>query len=72
MRLLRNIRLDDLIGDVAATAAKVAPGQDMAAPKALPYVGKFPQETRGAFPFHPLDEATDRDVGRDGEIITWT
>jgi hypothetical protein len=67
MRLLRNIGFDDLIGDVAATAAKVAPCPHMASPKALPHVEKFDQQTIGAFPFHSLDPATDGDVRRDGD-----
>ena len=67
MRLLGNVRLDDLVSDVAATAAKVASCPDMTPPKALAQVGKFPQQTIGAFAFHPLDQATDRDVGWDGD-----
>jgi hypothetical protein len=65
VRLLRNVRFDDLGGDIAATAAKVAPCPDMASPKALPHVGKFGQQPIGAFAFHPLDQATDGDVRRD-------
>ena len=65
MRLLRNVRLDDLVSDMAATAAKVAPCSDMAAPKALPHMRKFGQQPIGAFAFHPLDQATDRDVRGD-------
>ena len=37
----------------------------MAAPKPLPQVRKFGEETIGAFAFHPLDQATDGDVWRD-------
>ena len=62
MRLLRNIRLDDFVRDIAATAAKVAPRPHMAPPKALPHMRKFGQQPLGAFAFHPLDQATDRDV----------
>src|SRR5207245_1688774 len=62
MGLLRNIGFDGLVGDVAAAAAKVAPRLDMASPKALPHMRKFGQQTIGAFAFHPLDQATDRDV----------
>jgi hypothetical protein len=62
MRLLRNVRFDDLVRDIAAAAAEVAPRPDMAAPKALPHMRKLGQETIGAFAFHPLDQATDRDV----------
>jgi hypothetical protein len=65
MRLLGNVGLDDFIGDVAATTTKVAPCPDMTAPKALAHVRKFPQETIGAFPFHPLDQPTDGDMRRD-------
>jgi hypothetical protein len=61
MRLLRNVRLDDLVSDMAAAAAEVAPRPDMAAPKALPHMRKCGQQTRGAFALHPLDQATDRD-----------
>ena len=67
MRLLRNVRLDDLVSDMAATAAKVAPCPDMAAPKALPYVRKLGEQAVGTFAFHPLDEATDGDVRSDGD-----
>src|SRR5438132_12203568 len=62
MRLLRNIRLDDFVRDIAATAAKVAPRPHMAPPKALPHMRTFGQQPLGAFAFHPLDQATDRDV----------
>ncbi len=62
MGLLRNIGLDDLVGDVAAAAIEVSPRLHMAPPKALPHMRKFGQQTIGAFAFHPLDEATDRDV----------
>src|SRR2546427_3247051 len=65
MRLLRNIRFDDLVRDIAATAAKVAPRPHMAPPKALPHMRKFAQQTIGAFAFHSLDQATDRDVRGD-------
>ena len=65
MRLLRNVRFDDLVSDIAAAAAEVAPCPHMAAPKALPHMGKFGQQTIGAFAFHPLDQATDRDVRGD-------
>ena len=67
MRLLRNVRLNDLVRDVAAPAAKVAPGPDMTAPKSPAEVGKFGQEAIGAFAFHALDQATDGDVWRDGD-----
>ena len=67
MRLLGNVRFDDLVGDVAAAATKVAPRPDMAPPKALPHMGKFGQQPIGAFAFHPLDQAADRDVRRDGD-----
>ena len=62
MRLLRNVRFDDLVSDIAAAAAEVAPRPDMAAPKALPHMGKFGQQPIGAFAFHPLDQATEGDV----------
>ena len=65
MGLLRNVRLDDLVGDVATAAAEIPSSPDMAAPKPLPQVRKFGEETIGAFPFHPLDQATDGDVWRD-------
>ena len=65
MGLLCNIGFDDLVGDVADTAATVAPRSYMASPKALPHMRKFGQQTIGAFAFHPLDQATDRDVGWD-------
>ena len=62
MRLLRNVRFDDLVSNIATAAAEVAPRPDMAAPKALPHMRKFGQQTLGAFALHPLDEATDRHV----------
>jgi len=62
VRLLRNVRFDDLVSDMAAAAAKVAPRPDMAAPKALPHMRKFGQQPIGAFALHPLDQATDRNV----------
>jgi hypothetical protein len=39
MRLLRNVRLDDLVGDVPTPTVKVAPRPDMTAPKLLPQAG---------------------------------
>ena len=65
MRLLRNVRFDDLVSDIAAAAAEVAPRPDMAAPKALPHLWKFGEQTIGAFAFHPLDQTTDRHVRGD-------
>jgi hypothetical protein len=62
VRLLRNVRFDDLVSDIAAAAAEVAPRPNMAAPEALPHMRKFGQQTLGAFALHPLDEATDRHV----------
>ena len=38
-----------------------------ASPKPFPHMRKLRQQTIGAFAFHPLDQATDRDVGRDGD-----
>ena len=67
MGLWGDVRLNDFIGDVAATAAKVASCPDMTPPQALAQVGKFPQQTIGACAFHPLDEPTDGHVRRDGE-----
>ena len=67
MRLLRNVRFDDLVSDIAAAAAEVAPRPDMAAPKALPHMRKFGQQTIGAFAFYPLDQATDGNMRRDGD-----
>ena len=58
MGLLRNVRLNDLVRDVAAAAAKVAPDPDMTAPKSPAKMGKFGQEAIGAFAFHALDQAT--------------
>src|SRR5919202_488601 len=46
-------------------AAEIPSSPDMAAPKPLPQVRKFGEETIGAFAFHPLDQATDGDVWRD-------
>src|SRR6266705_4791705 len=65
MRLLRNVRLDDLVRDIAAAATKVAPCPDMAPPKPLAQVRKLGEQAIGAFAFHPLDQATDGDVRRD-------
>src|SRR5205809_3106325 len=65
MRLLRNVRFDHFVRDIAAAAAEVAACPDMAAPKALPHMRKFGQQTIGAFAFHPLDQATDRDMRGD-------
>ena len=62
MRLLRNVRFDDLVSDMAAAAAEGAPCPDLAAPKALPHMRKCGQQPLGAFAFHPLDQATDGDV----------
>src|SRR6266705_4923527 len=62
MRLLRNVRLDDLVRDIAAAATKVAPCPDMAPPKPLAQVRKLGEQAIGAFAFHPLDQATDGDV----------
>jgi len=67
MRLLRTIGLDDLVGDVATAATKVAPRPDMTAPKALPQVEKLTEQAIGAFALHPLDQATDGDVRWDGD-----
>jgi len=39
----------------------------MAPPKALPHVGKFGQQPIGAFALHPLDQAADRNMRRDGD-----
>jgi hypothetical protein len=39
----------------------------MASPKAAAQVGELGEQTRGAFAFHPLDQATDRDVRWDGD-----
>src|SRR4029434_2470362 len=61
-RLLRYVRFNDFVRDIAAAAAEVAPRPDMAPPKALPHMRKFGQQTIGTFAFHPLDEATDRHV----------
>ena len=66
MRLLRDVRFDDLIGDVAAAATEVASCPDMTPPKPLPQVRKLGQEAIGAFPFHPLDQTTDGHVRWDG------
>ena len=49
MRLLRNVRLNDLVRDVTAPAAKVAPGPDMTVPKSPAEVGKFGQEAIGSY-----------------------
>ena len=62
MRLLRHVRFDDLVRDIAAAAAEGATRPDMAAPKALPHRRKFGQQPLGAFAFHPLDQATDGDM----------
>ena len=51
MRLLRNVRFDDLVSDVATAATKVASGPDMTPPKALPQMRKLREEAIGAFPF---------------------
>ena len=67
MRLLRHIRLDDLVRDVAAAATKVAPRPDMAAPKSLAQVRKLAEPALGAFALQPLDEATAGNVRRDRE-----
>ena len=65
MGLLRNVRFDDLVRDVATAAAEVAPSPHMASPKALAQMGKLREQTIGAFTFHPLDQPTDGDVWRD-------
>ena len=62
---MRDVGFDDFVGDVAAAATKVAPSPDMAPPKALPHMGKCGEQAVGAFAFHPLDQAADRDVRRD-------
>src|SRR4051812_4008308 len=62
MGLLRNVRFDDLVRDIAAAAAEVASCPDMAAPKALAHMWKFGEQPIGTFAFHPLDQATNRDV----------
>ena len=69
MRLSGHVRFDDLVGDVAATAAQGSSRPHIATPKALPPLGKFGQQTLGALALHPLDQATAGDVQR--EIITW-
>lgn len=66
IRLLGHVRFDDLVGDVAATAAKGASHPHIASPKALPPLGKFGQQTLGALAWHPLDQAAAGDVRRDG------
>jgi len=63
--LLRDVRLDDLVGDVPAAAVEVVACPDMTPPKPLPRVRKLGEQAIGAFPWHPLDQATDGDVGRD-------
>ena len=67
MRLSGHVRFDDLVGDVAATAAQGASRPHIATPKALPPLGKFGQQTLGALVWHPLDQATAGDVRRDGD-----
>src|SRR5262249_29934481 len=67
MRLLRNVRFDHLVGHVPTAAAEIASGPDMAPPKPFPQVWNLRQKAVGAFAFHPLDQATDGDVWRDGD-----
>ena len=67
MRLLRNVRFDHFVRNIAAAAAEVAACPDMAPPKALPHMRKFGQQPLGAFAFHPLDQATDGDLRREGD-----
>jgi hypothetical protein len=66
MRLLGHVRFDDLVGNVAATAAKGASRPHIATPKVLPPLGKFGQQTLGASALHPLDQAAAGDVRWDG------
>ena len=67
MRLLRNVGLDDLVSDVATAATEVAASPDMAPPKPLAQVRELGEQAIGTFAFHPLDEATDGDMRRDGD-----
>ena len=66
MGLLRHVRLDDLVRDVAAPAAKGVSHPAMAAPQALPHGRQCGEQTRGTVALHPLDEVTDHDM-RGGE-----
>ena len=66
MRLSGHVRFDDLVGDVAATAAQGASRPHIATPKALPPLGKFGQQTLELWPCI-LDQATAGDVQRDGD-----
>ena len=65
MTLVLDVRLDHLIGDVAAAAAKIAARPHVPSPVALPDRRKLPQQEIGAFPLEVLDQPTDRHLGRD-------
>lgn len=65
MTLVLDVRLDDLIGDVAAAAAKIAARPPVPSPVALPDRRKLPQQEIGAFPLEALDQPADRHLGWD-------
>jgi hypothetical protein len=65
--LLGNVCFDDLVGDVATATAEGVPCPDMASPKPLAQVRKLRQQAIGTFALHPLDQATNGNVRRDGD-----
>jgi hypothetical protein len=63
MALALNVGFNDLIRDIAATAAKVAPRPHMPPPIALPHRRKFPQQYIGTLSLQPLYQSADRHLG---------
>ena len=67
MRLLGDVRLDDVVRHVATTAAKVAACPHVAAPKLAAQLRKLREQAIGTLALHPLDQATDGDLRWDGD-----
>jgi len=65
MTWVLDVRLDDLIGNVATAAAKIAARPYVPSSVALPNRRKLPQQEIGAFSLEVLDQPADRDLGWD-------
>ena len=62
--LALDVGLDGLIGYVAAAAAEVAAGPQVAPPERPPQVGKLGEQVVRGPPLQPLDQAASRDLRR--------
>jgi hypothetical protein len=65
MRLLPNVRFDDLVCGVATVTTEVAPYPDMTSPKLIAQVGEFGEQAIALLVLHPIDQATDGDMRPD-------